>query len=73
MEARCLTASSLGLWFPGASDPDPAAVSATLVPLAEVLGESKGVNGRSGEESDAEEKETNSIVDNIREGVCMEG
>lgn len=55
MEARYFTASSLGLWFSGTSDPDPVGVLAVLVPPGEVLGESNGVNGRSGEESEAAE------------------
>lgn len=56
MEARYFTASSLGLWFSGVSDPDPGGILATLVPLVDVLGESNGVNGGSGEESEAAEE-----------------
>lgn len=56
MDARYFAASSLGLWFSGASKPNPAGVLAVVVPQGEVLGESNGVNGRSGEESEATEK-----------------
>lgn len=56
LDARCFAASSLGLWFSEESDPNPAGVLAVVVPPGEVLGESSGVNGRSGEESEATEE-----------------
>ena len=68
LEARYFTASSLGLWFSGVSEPDPGGDLAALVPLVEALGESNGVKGRSWEASEAAAKRPVSLF-TARTGV----